>query len=161
MRNAFGVFALLLLVVPPRICAAQQGPREVFAAHPVEVAQIKILLAQSQNVPVAKKALPANPRHPDLMTAVMYSDEGDVAKFIALGADLNQRVDGTTYLIAAITNNDLEMIKFLVGKGADVNKMDSRGLSPMVYAKSLRFLNAEIIRFLEQAGAADPFATRR
>lgn len=161
MRNAAGTFVLLFVIVAPRICTAQQVPGEVFAAHPADAAQVKILLAQSQNVPVAQKALPANPRHPDLMTAVMYSDEGDVAKFIALGADLNQRVDGTTYLIAAITNNDLEMIKFLVGKGADVNKMDGRGLTPMVYAKSLRFLNAEIIRFLEQAGAADPFATRR
>jgi ankyrin repeat protein len=132
--------------VSPQICAAEQGA---------------VLLAQSRSVQLVKEQPTQNPRNPNLMTAVMNSDESDVANFIVLGADLNQRVDGTTYLIAAVTNNDLEMVKFLVGKGADVNKMDGRGLTPMVYAKSLRFIKPEIIRYLESAGATDPFATRR
>ena len=98
--------------------------------------------------------------HPDLMSAVMVSDKNAVNNFIERGANINERHKGFTYLIAAVINGDLEMVRLLVGKGADVSQVDSRGLSPMVYASSVRPSNPALIQFLQGVGATNPFAAR-
>jgi hypothetical protein len=47
----------------------------------------------------------------DMMTAVMLSDENAVNDFLTRGFDINELRKGTTYLIAAVMNKDLEMVK--------------------------------------------------
>lgn len=127
----------------------------------LETPELTASVVPKQSVRIADVPLPEKPQNPDLMTAVMNSNKGDVNYFISRGADINQREGGTTYLIAAVIQGNLEMTRFLVGKGADVNQMDSRGLTPMTYAKSTRQSNPELIRLLEESGATNPFAARQ
>ena len=102
----------------------------------------------------------ANTTYPDLMTAVMRSDKDAVTYFLSRGANINERANGTTYLNAAAQTGDLEMVKFLVSKGADVNQVDTQGIGPMVYALSVRPPNPALIQFLRSVGARNPFAAR-
>lgn len=127
----------------------------------LETPELTAGVVRKQSIPIADVPILEKPQNPDLMTAVMNSNKADVDYFISRGADINQREGETTYLIAAVIQGNLEMTRFLIGKGADVNQMDSRGLTPMAYAKSTRQSNPELIRFLEEAGASNPFATRQ
>lgn len=65
--------------------------------------------------------------------------------FLKLGADINCISNGMTPLIAAIKDNDVTLVQFLIGKGADVNKN-----SPLKYTE-----NEEIIRCLVDNGAKE------
>jgi Zn-dependent protease with chaperone function len=94
----------------------------------------------------------------DMMTAVMLSDQSAVNDFLTRGVDINELRKGTTYLIAAVMNKDLEMVKYLISKGADVNRPDNRGLSPIVYAKAAGPATLALTQFLEENGAHNPFA---
>jgi ankyrin repeat protein len=66
-------------------------------------------------------------RVPDMLTAVMASDTGAVSYYLAQGVDINQTINGSTYLIGAVQVGDVEMVGFLLAQGADVNRGDRRG----------------------------------
>ena len=108
----------------------------------------------------AKNLEGGDPPYPDLMTAVLSSDKAAVEYFLERGSGINQRTKGITYLIAAVLNGNLEMVRFLVGKGADVNQADSRGLTPIVYAKAGGPGAIALTQYLEEEGATSPFASR-
>jgi ankyrin repeat protein len=56
--------------------------------------------------------------------------------------------DGKTPLHMAISNNDVEIVKLLIEKGADVNVEDNDGRTPLHYAR-----NVEIAKYLIEKGA--------
>lgn len=93
------------------------------------------------------------PRTPDMLTAVMISDAGTVSYYLAQGLDINGTVNGSTYLIAAVQSGDLDMVRFLIGKGADVNRGDRRGFTPLVHARTARPPDPRLIQALIDAGA--------
>jgi ankyrin repeat protein len=70
------------------------------------------------------------------------------------GAAVNDRdVDGRTALIEALaTENEIatEVIRTLVGKGADVNVRTAGGITPLMIAVSY---DPKIVRMLVEAGA--------
>jgi ankyrin repeat protein len=45
------------------------------------------------------------------------------------------------------------MAGFLVGRGADVNHVDKKGMTPLLYAASIDFGNSAIIDLLVKSGA--------
>lgn len=46
------------------------------------------------------------------------------------GFDLNTKIDGCYQIHLAVLHEDLELVKFLLRKGADINIKDNKGLSP-------------------------------
>ncbi len=84
---------------------------------------------------------------PDLAAADQVVTKEKVENWLAEGADPNQE------LSAAIIANDPERIKFLVEKGADLNKADKQGWLPIINAARQRRDN--IVGLLIDLGA-DP-----
>ena len=61
--------------------------------------------------------------------------------------------DGSSPLFKAVSLNHLELVKFFIEKGADVNSLDDYNISILAIAK--RINNTEIINLLEAAGATE------
>ncbi len=97
----------------------------------------------------------------DLRNAVERSDISMVESILAQGFDINKRDNsGQTLLISAINNNDLNMARFLILKGANPNLPGYDGYLPLMRAKANHPPNAELIRYLQSAGAVDQYAKR-
>jgi quinoprotein dehydrogenase-associated probable ABC transporter substrate-binding protein len=69
---------------------------------------------------------------PDLASPDQVVTEKKVEQWLAEGADITQELSN------AVNANDHERIKFLVSKGADVNKPDSNGYTPLTNAARQR-----------------------
>ncbi|MGA9603654.1 MAG: quinoprotein dehydrogenase-associated putative ABC transporter substrate-binding protein [Methyloceanibacter sp.] len=69
---------------------------------------------------------------PDLASPDQIVTEKKVEQWLDEGADITQELSN------AIIANDQERIKFLVSKGADVNKQDSQGYTPLTNAARQR-----------------------
>jgi len=69
---------------------------------------------------------------PDLASPDQVVTKERLEGWLAAGADLNQE------LANAVNANDPERIKFLIGKGADINAADSQGFAPLHIAARQR-----------------------
>lgn len=65
------------------------------------------------------------------------------------GVDLfkSKRKSGITPLILAATFGDMEVVSYLIDKGADINAVDNYGMTAMAYAK--RMGQKKMLEFLE------------
>ena len=83
-----------------------------------------------------------------LCIAISKSDNVTAKKIIEYGADVNERYNGMTPLMIASRYNNVEMIKILLQKGADISAKDERGNTALKYAElsnakeALEFLKA-------------------
>lgn len=93
-----------------------------------------------------------------LLEAVRCHDKGNVELLISQGADVNKSFQipelpsGITPLIGAIFVNDIEILKFLLKKGADANKkvcMNGTDVTAITFAKAINRM--DIANFLEQS----------
>lgn len=160
MNSSAIAIASLVPVEPPQTKPTGQEGVEIFrqVSGQSPIASSKAL--QPNTEPQVRASI-ENSAYPDMMTAVMASDKVAVSNFLDLGRDVNERRNGVTYLIAAVINNDLDMVRLLVSKGADVNQVDSRGFSPIVYSHSIRPANMALTQFLEKSGAVSPYSASR
>lgn len=78
-------------------------------------------------------------------TADQVVTQKRVEQWLAEGADIGEE------LTSAITGNDIERVRFLISKGADVNQRDKQGFAPLDHAARLR--NSPLIEVLADAGA--------
>tara|TARA_B100000965_G_scaffold380301_1_gene376742 strand:+ start:1344 stop:1703 length:360 start_codon:yes stop_codon:yes gene_type:complete len=71
---------------------------------------------------------------------------------IAAGGNLNyQDASHGSALVAAINNNDVTMIQYLIDHGADVNAENTHGIVPIEIA--LHHATDEVVRLLAWSGA--------
>jgi len=70
-----------------------------------------------------------------LATAIAKGDVETVKKFIEYGADVNEKSNGMTPLMVAARYNQVEIIKLLLSKGANLKLTDDKGLSALRYAE--------------------------
>lgn len=70
-----------------------------------------------------------------LCSAIMKGDLEAVKKFIEYGTDVNEKSNGLTPLMFAARYNKVEIIKFLVEKGADKQVQDDKGNTALKYAE--------------------------
>jgi quinoprotein dehydrogenase-associated probable ABC transporter substrate-binding protein len=82
---------------------------------------------------------------PDLASPDQVVTKEKVEQWLEQGADIDQELSN------AIIASDLDRVKFLVGKGADVNKPDSQGWTPLLNAA--RQKKDEIAKALIELGA--------
>jgi quinoprotein dehydrogenase-associated probable ABC transporter substrate-binding protein len=69
---------------------------------------------------------------PDLASPDQIVTKEKVENWLEQGADITQELSN------AVIANDLDRVKFLVGKGADVNKPDNQGWTPLISAARQR-----------------------
>jgi ankyrin repeat protein len=93
--------------------------------------------------------------------AATRGDLDQASALVAAGADVNSSVDGMSPLHFAIAGYGhfragpriLEVVQFLIDRGADVNARDHLGLTPLDYAKRAAPNGGLLHQILLQAGA--------
>ncbi|WP_317163834.1 ankyrin repeat domain-containing protein [Flavobacterium phycosphaerae] len=84
-----------------------------------------------------------------LCTAIYKGDLTTVKKFVEYGADVNEESNGMTPLMFAARYNKVDIIKYLLEKGAKKEVKDERGYTALKYAE---FSNSqEALAILKQA----------
>lgn len=84
-----------------------------------------------------------------LCNAILKGDMATVKKFVEYGADVNEMSNGLTPLMFAARYNKIDILKYLMGKGADKKIKDERGNTALKYAENSKSLEA--IEYLKQA----------
>lgn len=82
---------------------------------------------------------------PDLASPDQIVTKEKVEAWLEEGADITQELSN------AVIANDFDRVKFLVGKGADVNKVDSQGWTPLLSAAQQR--QDQMAKLLIELGA--------
>lgn len=77
----------------------------------------------------------ANYENTPLCSAIMKGDLDTVKKFVEYGSDVNEKSNGLTPLMFAARYNKVEIIKYLVEKGADKELKDEKGNKALNYAE--------------------------
>ena len=70
-----------------------------------------------------------------LNVAISQGDIETVKKFIEYGADVNKIFDGMSPLMTAARYNKVEIIKFLISKGASLSTKNEKGYTALKYAE--------------------------
>ena len=70
-----------------------------------------------------------------LANAIVKGDIETVKKFIDYGADVNEKSNGMTPLMLAARYNQVDIIKLLIEKGANIKQTDDRGLTAVKHAE--------------------------
>ena len=84
-----------------------------------------------------------------LCNAIVNGDIATVKKFVEYGSDVNELSNGVTPLMLAARYNKVEILKYLLEKGADKKIKDEKGNTALKYAE---FSKAqEALAFLKQA----------
>ena len=82
-----------------------------------------------------------------LCNAILKGDIATVKKFIEYGADVNEMSNGLTPLMFAARYNKVEILKYLIEKGADKQVKDERGNTALKYAENSK--SVESLEFLK------------
>ena len=83
-----------------------------------------------------------------LMASIQTYQESQLLEY---KANINHKDDeGTPIIQYAVENESVEVVKFLIDKGVDINVTDQYGLSPLVYA--LKTKNKAIVDLIRSAG---------
>jgi hypothetical protein len=135
--------------VPEPLAKAQPAPAAALATAPAAPAE-----------PVGYRR-PANLRdlythYNDLITATVMGDRAGVKELLDDGKSPNVRqFDGSTPLIIAAGNDDVEIASMLIAKGADPNLHAAGGASALSVARSRGQAGAGMVQLLQRAGARD------
>ena len=84
----------------------------------------------------------AKPVPTPLCTAISKGDFDAVKKFVEYGADVNERSNGLTPLMVAARYNRVDIVEFLIGKGAAVDAKSENGFTALKYAELSKADNA-------------------
>lgn len=84
-----------------------------------------------------------------LCNAILKGDLDAVKKFVEYGSDVNETSNGLTPLMFAARYNKVEIIKYLLEKGADKKTQDASGNTALKYAENSKSMEAAA--FLKQA----------
>uniref|UniRef100_A0A3B5QGB4 Myotrophin n=1 Tax=Xiphophorus maculatus TaxID=8083 RepID=A0A3B5QGB4_XIPMA len=71
---------------------------------------------------------------PRVIWALKNGEVNEVQGVLKTGEDVNQSLEGRKPLHYAADFGQVDMIKYLLHKGADVNATDKHGLTPLMYA---------------------------
>lgn len=84
-----------------------------------------------------------------LCTAIVKGDLATVKKFIEYGSNVDEMSNGLTPLMFAARYNKVDIIKYLLEKGANKSLKDERGYTALQFAEFSK--SHEAITYLKQA----------
>jgi ankyrin repeat protein len=157
--------AIRLLLAHGADAAPSQG-KPLFNADPL------FLAAYSGNAEVLPDLLAAGASLNGEMTLIGTSNSDaisgavrhaylDVAEtLVKLGAPVDRTDARITPLVKAVLGDQVEMARFLISKGADVNHVDGNGMTPLLYAASIDFGSSAMIDMLLKSGARTDMKTK-
>jgi ankyrin repeat protein len=89
-----------------------------------------------------------------MLAAFKFGDIDVARELLALGTPVDfADGNGITMLGRSVLNNEVEMAKMLIERGANVNVGDKLGMTPLLWAASSNFGDAEMIELLLKSGA--------
>ncbi|MDN3677781.1 ankyrin repeat domain-containing protein [Flavobacterium paronense] len=84
-----------------------------------------------------------------LCNAIVKGDLATVKKFVEYGSDVNEMSNGLSPLMLAARYNKVDILKYLLEKGADKQIKDERGNTALKYAEYSK--SQEAVDYLKQA----------
>lgn len=126
----------------------------IYAASRGHFEIVKYLLEKGANINAATDG-----GRTALIEAIDYDSFGLVQYLVEKGANVNAKIEGSNWtpIVFAVLEGKLDVIKFLVANGADVNVIDCYGKTALSYAKILNRKEAnydkEIVPYLLSIGA--------
>lgn len=140
-------------LTPPRKPQHEATPL-MMATFSHDVAMVKALLAAGAPAGEPMWVLGTFPGVP-AGTAVYFDDVAVLRALLDHGVDVDSPdEEGTTLLAWAAVAGKLEAAKLLLARGAKVNVVDKKGMTPLLYAASVDFGDGEMARVLRKAGAS-------
>jgi len=149
----------LLLDRGAQVAAPPDGP-PVFGANPFFLASyagnarsLKRLLAAGGKVDEAMIAIGTSRTTP-MLGAFKFGDVEVATTLLDLGAPVDfADGNGITMLGRTVLNNEVEMARMLIARGANVNVVDKQGMTPLLWAANVDFGDTAMIELLLKAGA--------
>jgi ankyrin repeat protein len=144
MKNLLILLTLLLLVSNPLAAQESESTETTGPAPAQEPKQTPDVVDDSDAAKSAEPAetpVPLTPRDEALLQDVWDGDLAKVELIVKKGANVNsaEPKKKRTPLMLAATKRNLDVVRFLVEKGADVNARDSDGQTALMYACRQRF----------------------
>ena len=132
----------------------------VFSANPFVLASyagnaksLKRLLAAGGKVDEAFVAIGTSRTTP-MLGAFKFGDVDVANTLLDLGAPVDfADGNGITMLGRTVLNNEVEMARALIARGANVNVVDKLGMTPLLWAANVDFGDAAMIELLLKSGA--------
>jgi ankyrin repeat protein len=84
-----------------------------------------------------------------LCAAIIKGDFETIKKFIEYGADVNEISEDMTPLMLAARYNKVEIVKFLLDKGASLDEKNERGYTALKYAEMSKAI--DVVDLLKKA----------
>jgi ankyrin repeat protein len=155
-----GDAAINLLLDRGAQVAAPADGAPVFSANPFVLASyagnaksLKRLLAAGGKLDEAFIAIGTSRTTP-MLGAFKFGDVEVVNTLLDLGAPVDfADGNGITMLGRSVLNNEVELARMLIGRGANVNVVDKQGMTPLLWAANVDFGDTAMIELLLKAGA--------
>lgn len=150
----------LLLDRGAQVIAPTEGGAPVFNANPFFLASyagnaksLKRLLAAGGKLDEAMIAIGTSRTTP-MLGAFKFGDVDVANTLIDLGVPVDfADGNGITMLGRTVLNNEVEMARALIARGANVNVVDKQGMTPLLWAANIDFGDAAMIELLVKSGA--------
>lgn len=141
-------------VTPPSDGAPVFGANPFFlAAYAGNAASLKRLLAAGGKLDEAMTLIGTSRTTP-ILGAFKFGDVEVANALFDLGVPTDfADGNGITMLGRAVLNNEVEMARALIARGANVNVVDKLGMTPLLWAANVDFGDAEMIELLLKSGA--------
>jgi ankyrin repeat protein len=155
-----GDAAINLLLDRGAEVAAPKDGAPVFSANPFFLASyagnarsLKRLLAAGGKLDEAMIAIGTSRTTP-MLGAYKFGDVDVAATLIDLGVPIDfADGNGITMLGRSVLNNEVEMARVLIARGANVNVVDKLGMTPLLWAANIDFGDTAMIELLLKSGA--------
>lgn len=96
-----------------------------------------------------------------LIGALLHDDSAEATRLLRAGADPNEgQFYGMSPMLLAVLRQDLELVRLLTAKGADLNVTDRSGSTALMWAAFTETGDAALVEELLKRGA-DPTATNK
>jgi len=135
-----------------RVNVSSENPflnRDYWTAHP-SIAAIKATQQEGHSITAA------NAGGFDATTFAIFGNNpvSTIEYLVSQGNDVNKRThDSRTYVFWAASSGNLEVVKFMVEKGAILDLVDSHGYGPLSFAAATGQSDQAIFNFLIESGA--------